>query len=94
MTGNIGYYTALSMLLARATNGTNRTLEDVMPPKPGYKQPSKAGKAQVVVLLDPELRKAFKLASVERGETMQDILHRAIAAYAADALRRLRRKPK
>ena len=63
-----------------------------MPPKPGYKQPSKEGKAQVVVLLDPELRHAFKLTTVERMETMQEVLHRYIEEYAADTVSRLRRK--
>ena len=59
-----------------------------MPPK------HLAGKKQIVVLLDPDLHQAFKIATAERGETMQDVLHGAIEAYAGEALQRLKRKAK
>jgi hypothetical protein len=60
----------------------------IMPPK------HLAGKKQIVVLLDPDLHQAFKIATAEAGGTMQDVLHKAIEEYAEEALKRLRRARK
>ena len=62
--------------------------ETTMPPK------TKLHMRQVVILLEPDLHQAFKIATAEAGTTMQDVLAKTVEDYAADALRRLRRKSK
>jgi len=56
-----------------------------MPPR------TKAHLKQVVILLDSDLHKAFKIATAEQGTTMQEVLHQRVEEYASGALRRLRR---
>jgi len=68
------------------------TYEAEMPPKPGYKQPGREGKVSILIHLDEDLRTAFKLTAIERGETMQDAIVGFIEDYSADALKRLKRK--
>lgn len=66
--------------------------EDAMPPKKGYKQPGRDGMVQILVHLDEDLRKAFKLTAIERGESMNDAVVRYIEGYSADTLKRLKRR--
>jgi len=66
--------------------------EESMPPKKGYKQPGREGKVQILVHLDEDLRTAFKLTAIERGETMNDAIVRFVEEYSADTVRRLKRK--
>ncbi|PPC82087.1 MAG: hypothetical protein CTY31_12380 [Hyphomicrobium sp.] len=63
-----------------------------MGPKPGYKAPSREGKASILTHLDQELRTAFKVATIERGTTMQDALVAFIEEYSATVLKRMKRK--
>lgn len=63
-----------------------------MGPKPGYKQPSREGKASILIHLDPEVRTAFKVATIENGTTMQEAIVAFISEYAAPVLKRMKRK--
>lgn len=62
-----------------------------MGPKPGYKQPGREGQKAIAVWADEELRAAFKIATIERGTTMQEELVRHMAEYAAPVLKRMKR---
>lgn len=63
-----------------------------MATRKGYKQPGREGKVQILVHLDADLRTAFKLTAIERGESMNDAMVRFIEGYSAETLRRLKRK--
>lgn len=58
---------------------------------PGYKQPSREGRVSVLVWMDQDVRQAFKIAALENGTTMQEVLEVTAKDYAADTLKRLRR---
>lgn len=57
-----------------------------MPPR------TKAHLKQVVILLDPDLHQAFKIATAEHGTTMQEVLHQRVEEYASGVLRKRRRQ--
>jgi len=65
---------------------------DEMGPKPGYKAPSRVGKASILIHLDEEVRTAFKVATIENGTTMQNAIVAFITEYAGPVLKRMRRK--
>lgn len=65
---------------------------DDMGPKPGYKQPGRAGKVSILIHLDEDVRTAFKVAAIENGTTMQDAIVAFISEYAMPALKRMKRK--
>ncbi|WP_414462788.1 hypothetical protein [Hyphomicrobium sp. DY-1] len=46
----------------------------------------------MLIHLDEEVRRAFKLATIERGETMQDAVVGFITQYATPVLKRMKRK--
>lgn len=60
--------------------------------KPGYRQPSREGRVSVLVWMDEDVRTALKIAALERGATVQDVMEEAAKTYAADTLKRLKKK--
>jgi hypothetical protein len=60
--------------------------------KPGYKQPSREGRVSILVWMDEEVRTALKIAALEKGVTVQDVMETAAKNYAADTLKRLKKK--
>lgn len=63
-----------------------------MGPKPGYKAPSREGKASILIHIDDEIRTAFKVATIENGTTMQAAIVAFITEYAGPVLKRMKRK--
>lgn len=63
-----------------------------MPPKPGYKQPGREGKVSLLLWLDEEVRTALKLTAIERGTSVQAAFEEWATEFAAETLKRLRRK--
>lgn len=58
----------------------------------GYKAPVREGKASILVYVDPDVRTAFKVATIENGTTMQKAIVSFITEYADPVLRRMKRK--
>ncbi len=58
----------------------------------GYKAPVREGKASILVYVDPDVRTAFKVATIENGTTMQEAIAGFIAEYSGAVLRRMKRK--
>jgi hypothetical protein len=58
----------------------------------GYKAPVREGKASILVYVDPDVRTAFKVATIENGTTMQEAIGAFVAEYADAVLRRMKRK--
>ena len=58
----------------------------------GYKAPVREGKASILVYLDPEIRTAFKVATIENGTTMQEAIVKFISDYAAPVLKRMKKR--
>jgi hypothetical protein len=58
----------------------------------GYKAPVREGKASILVYVDPDVRTAFKVATIENGTTMQEAIGEFVAEYADAVLKRMKRK--